>query len=443
MSKEEKILQLRQTITQRYREHYSLIVTFPRPLSMKISQEYNRSECITEAKETFNMLEVRHTTSANFDYCHTPNEIICHYWTELAKILGNHAVIVDPFQQESLFVANGFKPMHTLNTPMGKYFCWSGYMCVLEIKQGFISTLHSFCKTIDQRLANEDVVYFDGTYNEYLAEKADQKDNAFGEYSNYEGEEFAAEFYVNVNDTIKHIHFTYENDKFYLQDDNRRLECSSTDTLLLNLNILISQSENLYANFVLETSSGLPYQEFKRFGLNTKQADRKPRLAKISHPNPMFALLEKSERVGPMTIIEDVSLVIEDVSEAFDFTLSMDSTAIFDRDLAEKCNVLLNYSRKKALWNNFLVVNDGENVSIYRGATQGVLTYRHPAMIGFGFDCRFKPDGTTETLYELDRVGEKDPFSARKKAVEALLNNRPIFKAACSKIKDLSEKNKR
>lgn len=89
----------------------------------------------------------------------------------------------------------------------------------------------------------------------------------------------------------------------------------------------------------------------------------------------------------------------------------------------------------KANWIVSLAINTGTEIKVYRGIIQGKLIKTDTIPDdSFGFDSYFVPKGTTKTLYELNKIGEKDNFSARKIALLSLLEDKFVF---TKQIKDI------
>jgi inosine/xanthosine triphosphate pyrophosphatase family protein len=69
----------------------------------------------------------------------------------------------------------------------------------------------------------------------------------------------------------------------------------------------------------------------------------------------------------------------------------------------------------------------GNDIHLYRGVIHGVLRQPSCRRDGvFGFDPYFIPEGETRSLDDLEQIGKKDDFSARRRAVEQLINHQPF-----------------
>ena len=88
-----------------------------------------------------------------------------------------------------------------------------------------------------------------------------------------------------------------------------------------------------------------------------------------------------------------------------------------------------------AVWTVSLGYNDGENIKVYRGETEGFV--KIPRVIpedAFAFDPYFVPKGRSENIYELMKMGLKHEYSARSKALLNLKNNIIHFDKTISEI---------
>ncbi|PLS19128.1 hypothetical protein CVD28_01600 [Bacillus sp. M6-12] len=172
--------------------------------------------------------------------------------------------------------------------------------------------------------------------------------------------------------------------------------------------------------FHLVTSNENKLKEFQRFGLQNIQIEKGRDLPEVE-ADPFTVILYKSLEAGEQRIVEDTSLHIEGEKVGVNIRWLLD--------------FISNFSGKKATWEVLLGVHNGETITTYQGLIHGVITDKYKEEPkGFGFDAYFIPDGSTETLYDLECKGEKDLFSARKKAVEFLQNAQSIREV---KIQDI------
>jgi len=159
----------------------------------------------------------------------------------------------------------------------------------------------------------------------------------------------------------------------------------------------------------LVTSNVNKLREFQRFGIPNISIEKGRDLQEIN-ADPINVIIHKAKDAGPDRIVEDTSFHVEG-----------EDVGVNIRWLLDKLGTLIG---KKASWMVLLGLNDGHQIRVFEGIIKGVIT--EPSGKEFGFDPFFKPDGSNNTLGELEEMGEKDLFSARKKAVENLLRNKPI-----------------
>lgn len=173
------------------------------------------------------------------------------------------------------------------------------------------------------------------------------------------------------------------------------------------LPILVSSNENKIA-------------EFRRFGLKfdvQKGADIKEVDGDMDE-----VIIHKSISAGVNKIVEDTILVIEG-EEIVDIRYRINE---FSKNSYAEWVVSLGY-------------NDGVSVRVYRGVIKGRII-KTKDISGFGFDSYFIPEGSDKTLSELDKIGEKDSFSARKIAVYNLLKDKYVLKININDIKNWNGK---
>lgn len=179
------------------------------------------------------------------------------------------------------------------------------------------------------------------------------------------------------------------------------------------------ESKN-WNNFVLLTSNQNKLREFNSFGLPIK-AQKGRDINEVSGTD-IEVIIYKSKDSGEFTIVEDTSLNVEGLDVGVNI-----------RWMLDKIN---NLDGKKANWKVLLGVNDNTYISIYQGILYGTLkNINEIPKDAFGFDPVFVPVGTSKTLYELNKEGKKEEFSARKMAVDNLLMDKYIEKIKISDIK--------
>jgi len=77
------------------------------------------------------------------------------------------------------------------------------------------------------------------------------------------------------------------------------------------------------------------------------------------------------------------------------------------------------YEGLKARWLTSLGVLKNEEIFVYRGIIDGVLSFNKYIKDSFGFDSFFYPNGKNKSLFELNKEGLKSNYSARH---DALIN---------------------
>jgi inosine/xanthosine triphosphate pyrophosphatase family protein len=118
-------------------------------------------------------------------------------------------------------------------------------------------------------------------------------------------------------------------------------------------------------------------------------------------------ILYKSLAAGKNTIVEDTVLFVDGV-EVVDIRYKLDSL----KEL-KKAPV--------SLWQVMMAYNDGNHIYLFKSATIGTLkAVSDVPDDAFGFDPNFYPANSDKSLYELEKMGKKESFSARVGALKNL-----------------------
>lgn len=176
-------------------------------------------------------------------------------------------------------------------------------------------------------------------------------------------------------------------------------------------------------SYILVTSNEQKLKEFQSFGLNNLKIEKGRDLSEVES-DAMTVIIYKSLEAGLNRIVEDTSLHVDGAEVGTNIRWLTDSIS--------------SYKGVKATWEVLLGVNNGETITIYQGLINGEITDKYKEPIGFGFDCYFVPEDSTETLYDLETKGEKDNYSARKNAIMSFLNDESIHQV---NIKDIPQWN--
>lgn len=161
--------------------------------------------------------------------------------------------------------------------------------------------------------------------------------------------------------------------------------------------------------------------EYIRLGLD---ADMSGTSVDVDEPDTTgdVVALHKAMAAGPYSIVEDTSLEIEGAQVGANVRWLMDSLGMFHG--------------QKAVFKVYLARHDGLKVDVYEGIVHGVIDANKPREVGFGFDPVFVPEGGGGfSLGELEAMNQKDAFSARHRACDALNANTPVLTQAVADIK--------
>lgn len=121
----------------------------------------------------------------------------------------------------------------------------------------------------------------------------------------------------------------------------------------------------------------------------------------------------KALEAGAFKIVEDTTFMVEDSDIGIDVKFRMSE--------------LEQHVGKCAVFRVLLARNDGYCITLYEGKVEGTVSPAGKVVEGhpvFGFDNNFIPDGSEHTLYELAVLGLKDNYSARRFAVDNMLNGK-------------------
>lgn len=168
----------------------------------------------------------------------------------------------------------------------------------------------------------------------------------------------------------------------------------------------------------LVSSNRKKLNEIQRFGLDLELRPGLD-LPEVSG-TPDEVIIHKAIAAGVGAVVEDT-------------ILSIDGEPVVDirwrlHELAERLTL-------PAEWIVSLGHNDGTHVHLYRGVVTGRLRHpAHPREGAFGFDPYFVPDGQDQSLDELEQQGRKDLFSARRQAVERLMEKAPHASVALADV---------
>lgn len=168
-------------------------------------------------------------------------------------------------------------------------------------------------------------------------------------------------------------------------------------------------SENNVPKFKLVTSNLNKLAEFNRLvGSDFFEIATGKDLQEIQSDDHILVSIHKALEAGERCIIEDT-------------VLEVDSHVV--SDIRYKLDELANKVTKSPLrWICTLAfLNQGE-VKVFSKSISGF--FRATDCVpkdSFGFDAFFVPQGTDKSLYELEKEGLKDTYSARKLVVNALI----------------------
>lgn len=126
--------------------------------------------------------------------------------------------------------------------------------------------------------------------------------------------------------------------------------------------------------------------------------------------DPLTVILQKSKNIDDGCAVEDTILTI-DGKEVVDIKFLMGDM--------EKIPL---GSEVDACWQVMIAYKSKGSIKVYVGSVSGKIKgCSSVPSDAFGFDPYFYPNGSDKSLYELEKEGQKDYFSARVDAVNKVL----------------------
>lgn len=175
-------------------------------------------------------------------------------------------------------------------------------------------------------------------------------------------------------------------------------------------------------NLVLGSSNQSKIKEYQEFGLNIKTKTI-PNLKEVDG-SELEVIIHKTKDLNEENVIlEDSSLHVENASVGVNTKWLLNEL---------KNNPL--YDGRKTVWNIYLGLIQNNKIYIFCDNIHGKICQKKKNDLAFGFDSIFIPDGTDKNLYELKLEGNKELYSARKKAIMNLINNKPEKIIDCSSV---------
>lgn len=141
--------------------------------------------------------------------------------------------------------------------------------------------------------------------------------------------------------------------------------------------------------------------------------------------DPLTIILHKSKSIGSSCAVEDTILLI-DGKEAVDIKFRLNELKKLGPD-----------AKLDATWQVMIGYKNGPYIEVYVGTIHGALkACEELPKDAFGFDPYFYPNNTESSLYELDKAGKKDFYSARVGAVNDLLSGHYSYRVEHELIDD-------
>ncbi|WP_054390418.1 non-canonical purine NTP pyrophosphatase [Vibrio parahaemolyticus] len=146
-------------------------------------------------------------------------------------------------------------------------------------------------------------------------------------------------------------------------------------------------------------------------------------LKEVKSEDSIEVAIYKSLEAGEGAIVEDTILKVngEEITDI--------------RYRLSELSQIADSSNCKLEWITTLALHNGYSVALYQGVTHGTFKdIKDVPNDAFGFDPFFVPDGASKTLYELEKDGCKDDFSARKNAIQNLILDKKLKEVEINSI---------
>lgn len=165
-----------------------------------------------------------------------------------------------------------------------------------------------------------------------------------------------------------------------------------------------------FSKVFLGSSSKEKLDEYQSFGLPLKQTTL-PDAPEVQGTEEEV-IIYKSLNFGENFLVEDTSLYVE----GFDVGVNI-------KWLIKEIHSNRKFQGKKATWLVYMGLVQSGKLYLVTGKVSGIINMDRKTKEAFGFDSVFIPDGASETLWELKQNHKKTDYSARKLAIDKMLNN--------------------
>lgn len=160
-------------------------------------------------------------------------------------------------------------------------------------------------------------------------------------------------------------------------------------------------------SFKIISSNQNKINEYKRFGLSNLEVLNGKDIREVAGTSEEV-IIYKSLEAGEEVIVEDAILIIDGVEIV---------------DIKYQLQNLNNFIGKHAVFKVTLGFQSNGIIKTFVAELNGTIKDVEEPEDNFGFDYCFFPNNT-DSLYQLDKLGMKDHYSPRKKAIEKLINDK-------------------
>lgn len=159
--------------------------------------------------------------------------------------------------------------------------------------------------------------------------------------------------------------------------------------------------------FKIISSNQNKISEYKRFGIPNLEVITGKDIREVSGTSEEV-IIYKAIEAGEEVIVEDAILIIDGI-EIVDIKYQLEN--------------LTNFIGKHAVFKITLGFQSNGIIKTFSSELQGNIQNLKKHEDNFGFDYCFIPKDSTKSLYEIDKLGYKDVFSPRRKAIDKILHD--------------------
>ena len=166
-----------------------------------------------------------------------------------------------------------------------------------------------------------------------------------------------------------------------------------------------------FSKVYLGSSSKGKLAEYNSFGLSLSQKEIPDYPEVLGTEQEVITY--KALQMGEKVLVEDTSLQVEG-----------EAVGVNVKWLIKELKTNPKYEGRAAIWTVWLGLLYEQNLYLVKAEIEGHLSAKNSSDPAFGFDAIFIPKGTNYTLAQLNALGLKQQYSARKAAITDMLSQK-------------------